>query len=193
MFSSLFQSSKKSSSKSSTRGSTLASRGTSKSSKRSYSAESLLSNEGMVMSMDPSSLEVDPTKSHHQFNKPADFSWNLGVDQVISLVMATTSNLVQYTYVALTISILTPVLQRILLTVFCKFQTNASGQLVFPSVSPSPGGNSFFGQDLGGLDFTNAIFGTAPESGSYTNTSVICYIEAVFNVVFKLFYNLNQV
>ena len=80
-----FQTIKKSSSKSTARGSSASSRsGPSKSSKRSYSAESLLSNEGMVMAMEPSNLDVDPTKSsHHQFNKPTDFGWNLGlVDQV---------------------------------------------------------------------------------------------------------------
>ena len=45
------------------------------------------------------------------------------------------------------------------------FQSGASGQLVFPSVSPSPAGGSFFGQDLSGLDFSNAIFGTTADQG----------------------------
>jgi hypothetical protein len=64
--------------------------GPSKSSKRSYSAESLLSSEAMVLSMDPSAvgMDVDAAKSHHHFNKPAaDFSWNLGVDQVHNPVL----------------------------------------------------------------------------------------------------------
>jgi hypothetical protein len=44
-------------------------------------------------------------------------------------------------------------------------QNNSAGQLVFPSVSPSPASGSFFGQDLSGLDFTNAIFGTVADQG----------------------------
>ena len=85
-----YQASKKSSSKSSARGSSSSTRaGTSKSSKRSYSAESLLSNEGMVIAMDPASLDVDPNKSgHHHFNKPSDFGWTLGVDQVWIMIYA---------------------------------------------------------------------------------------------------------
>ena len=53
LFFRFLQGNKKSVSKSATRGSSTSNRsGTSKSSKRSYSAESLLSNEGMVIAMD---------------------------------------------------------------------------------------------------------------------------------------------
>ena len=83
-FSIPFQANKKPASKSSARGSSSSNRSASKSSKRSYSAESLLSNEKnefMVMSMDQGS-NVDIDSKHHHFNKPSDFGWNLGVDQV---------------------------------------------------------------------------------------------------------------
>ena len=45
------------------------------------------------------------------------------------------------------------------------FQSNSGGQLVFPPVSPSPASSSFFTQDLSGIDFASAIFGTSLEPG----------------------------
>jgi hypothetical protein len=49
--------------------------------------------------------------------------------------------------------------------IFALFQSNSSGQLIFPPVSPSPAGGAFFGQDLSGIDFASAIFGTTAEPG----------------------------
>jgi hypothetical protein len=38
-------------------------------------------NEFIVMSMEQGN-NVDIDSKHHHFNKPSDFGWNLGVDQV---------------------------------------------------------------------------------------------------------------